>query len=64
MKEKMMLKLASLSEEEFEEFKKNFSGEELKGIVALRFWGKMKYNKVFRDKVQNTLAKETYNYSI
>lgn len=62
MKEELMLKLSRLSDEEFEEFKKNFAGEDLKAVVTLRIWGKMKYNKDFYTAVQNTLSKATYEH--
>lgn len=62
MKEELMLILSKLSDEEFEGFKNNFSGEELKAIEVLRFWGKMQRNEKFNNKVQNILSKSTYEH--
>ena len=61
-KQAMMLQLSKLSDEEFEEFKENFSGEYLKAIETMRFWSKMQHSKEFYNKVRDTLAHESYQY--
>ena len=66
----LMDSLSKLTDEEYESLKKNIqikdpraaTAERLKMFDTFRAWEKLRRNEHFRDKVQNVLAKSTYEY--